>query len=340
MENRKFAAALIDSSVIEDLEYDFLGINSAVLPALYHLIEQKETALLDCNVLHQKIKSSVCKSKLIAELQQLCSFCDGLDMLKSLGDEVDKSVNVIKSIDLHNRFLERFEQLYQNAITMPTCNNNDVITLYYSKLSPFDNTGEDFTMADAFVLVTIMDYAKNHANERFLVITHNDDWEKILGSVANITVVRSAEHVLETWLPEKGLACQLYKKFQQKIKEQIHTTLKDRSYVVGNIGNGKITKYFANDIWIENSYMSPVLIKDNKAVYSVCVDIELDGMYERSFCLYEDDRCECVGASCSVNFQVEITYEIPEIWSVAKLTCVKVVDCGAITVYVDCDDYD
>lgn len=338
MLNKKYNAVLIDPTVIADLEYDFLGINSVALPALYGLIERKRTSLLDCNVLRQQIRSGVRQSSLVYEMNRLSGYCDDLEMLKLLGEEVDNALTVLKGVDLQQQLVERFEQLYSNATMMTACNANDVITLYYSKLPPFDKVGEDFEMADAFVLSTFIDHANSHADERFLVVSRNDDWENVLKNLGNVDIVYSAEQVMEKWLPENGFARQLYKRFHQKIEEKIDRVLNQRDYVVTNDGDVQLSAYVER-IHVYNRYLSPLLVTDRKAVYRVFVEADVYGNYERRYCLFENDRLIRINdGTASVALEVEVTFDKSDVVNTANVSTVKVIDRGAIPVYVGCDD--
>ena len=339
MLNKKFSAVLIDPDIIEELECDFIGINSIALPALYNLLSRKNTALLDCRILHEKIKSKLGETFLNFEMQQIFEFCDGLEILRPLGDYVDNAVTVIKSIDLPRLFGERFERLYANAIMMPSCNVDDVLGMYYSKLPPFDSLDDDFEIYDALLLSTFIDYADKHPDEQFLVVSDNDDWKYILECVKNVTVVYSVEEVTGKWLPENGFARQLYKRFQQKITERIKYLVNNYTYLVGDCAPGAEMKIDVDSVRVYNQTMSPLQVTDKVASYRVVVDMDIYGKYKRACGMFKDDRWQSIGdASASAALEVEITYDKQDVANTAQVTAVKIVDRGAIVVYIDDED--
>ena len=334
-----FTAALIEPSVIAELQYDFAGINSVTLPALYDLLARKNVTILDCKLLHSKIRGEIGQSALVSEFQQMRSFCDGFDLSCLSQEDLNCAVATLKGVDLQCELADRFEKQYANAIGMPSCNTDEVLGAYYAKVFPFKNMEEDFTVADALILSTFIDYANSHPDDKFLVVTHSIDWGYILDNLANVTVVRSAELVMEMWLPKGSVARQLFKRFQQRITEKMQSMVQNRRYVVGNDNVDA-----QPDIWLEhaeiyNWRMTPLQITDNKAYYMVDTDVDVVGSYKRTYCMFEDERWTEIGdGNASVVFEVEISFDNGDIANTATVSCVKVVERGAIPVSIDCYD--
>ena len=339
MENKKFAAVLVDPKILGEFEYDFLGVNSVTLPALFELFARKGTALLDSSVLHKIIKRNIGKSALVTELRQLNNVCDGFDFSKLDVGDVDKAASVIKGVDLHGQLVERFEQLYANAIMMPSCNTDEALATYYAQIEPFQDVSEEFSIADAFIMTSFIDYANQHSEQRFLVISGiYKDWDKVLQNINNVTVMYAAEDIMATWLPENAFARQLYKRFKQKVEDKMNAIVQRRDYVIANHGEIRPQVCFKRaDIY--ERVMSPLQVTDNAAYYRVDAYMTVDGDYKRSYCMFEDDRWyEMNDTSASVTFEVVISYDKPDITSTAALSNVKIIDRGAIPVYVDVDD--
>ena len=337
--NKRFSAALVDPSVFRALEYDFAGINSVTLSALFNLFRRKETALLDCNVLHQVVKSKIAQSALIAEFARLRSFCNGLDMLNRMGAEVANAASVLEGVNLQARLEEEFEQAYADAIEMPAC-SNDVLTLYYAQLPPFNGVSPQFSIADAFILSSFIDYANSHSDERFLVVSGSDDWQRILDGMDNVAVVYSASKVLNTWLPEKELSSQLFKRLKSKILEKAQEVLYKLHYVVANSEEEEKPTLDVNDrVCIYNHYVSSLMVTDCRAVYDLTVDLDVDGYYKRGCCVYDKNRLAYANcADACVSLEVEIAFDETDIAHTARIAKVKATDCGAIPVYLRADD--
>lgn len=284
MKNENFKAVLIDPSVISGLYSDFLGVNSVALPALYDMFASKNIALLDCKTMHQIIKNDVKKSLLDFELQQVRKFFDGLGIIKSLGSEVDNAVKTLVNLDVTSMLDKRFEQLYANAIIMPPCDLDDMLSAYYAGRAPFDDTDKSFDGTDVFLLLTFVNFAKQHSDDRFLVITHNDCWQKVLKEMDNVVVSQLVEQTLEYSLTEKDLANQLFKRMKRKIFDRAEPLVRDYYFCLEECPSEVGAEVEINSVFFNNHDVFPLLVEENKVTYRVFLDLDVYGRYKYVGC--------------------------------------------------------
>lgn len=340
MKNENFKAVLIDPSVITGLYSDFLGVNSVALPALYDLFVSKNIALLDCKTMHQIIKNDVADSLLDFELQQVRQYFDGLEILKPLGKEVDDAVKTLANLDLTAMLDARFEQLYANAIIMPPCDIDDMLSAYYAKCAPFDGADDSFDGTDAFLLLTFVNFAKQHSADRFLVITHNDCWKKTLQGMENVVVAQAVEQLLENSLTEKDLANQLFKRMKRKILDSAEPLVRDYDYCLADCSSEVDAEVKIDSVYFNNHDVFPLLVDENKVTYRVFVDLDVYGSYKYIGCKVSESWHTLNCCTAFATLEVTISFDREDVAHTAKLTQLKIIDRGAINVYLRNDDED
>ena len=94
-------AIVIDTSVLINYQFDFLGWTSKILPALYDLLEEKNINLLNNFILDNEIKKHIPESAIIARTEGLeQSFKRNKDFLKLIGISAEDAIDKLKSLDL------------------------------------------------------------------------------------------------------------------------------------------------------------------------------------------------------------------------------------------------
>ena len=341
MNNENFKAALITPGAISCLYCDYLGINSVALPTLFNVLNEANIALLDCKTLHQILKKDIKESPLDRELQQVRQFYGGLEIFEQLGEDVHSAVSTLNGLDLKKMLDERFEQLYANAITMSPCGADDILGWYYAKKEPFGNVDDSFDVYDAFLLMTFIDYAKQHPKDKLLVISGDSNWREILQNFDNVVVSYSVENSLKYALKRKDLAKQLFGRLKQKVLVQVEKLLEKHAFCVEGCKPDADTVVEVRSVYIDDYEVFPLLLEQNKATYRLFTDLEVDGSYRYKYCRLHQERWLLINRGSSYAFlEVEITFDGEDIAHTAKLSNVKIINRGALPIYLraDADD--
>ena len=335
----KFAAVLVETSALKALEYDFLGAHSVALPAFYKLMADEQVALLDRNVLHQKIKSNIRNSRLIADLQALNGVYDSLDTLDNLGEGVRQAVDTLKAIDLQTILEQRFEELYANAEKLPDFNVEDAMSCYFADLPPFDGVQDHVDLADALVIFALIERAMQNPKEQILVVSDNFVWHQILDEIDNISVEDSVESALKRWQFSKEFDRRLLKHCKKEIEDRIKWIIDECEFEAVD-AKVTIAEVEIHDYELTVHDMILLQVEERRLVGRVFAALhETSGIARHKYCKYDDDNETWFSYGyAEMSFEVEITFDRQDLSSTLKVAKVKLVDRGAISISISDDD--
>ena len=193
-------AVIIDTSVLEAKQFDFLGITSEVIPAFYDLLQEKGMILLSHPVLQGEINRHILSSDLTKRPEELQkSFTRNKAILAQIGIPPEETIEKLKALSLGEKLTFAFEQRYHDAVSLGYPAPEKVFEDYFAAKPPFASSGSKKSeFPDAFVLGSIKDYLKSNPTKSVLVISSDGDWESAVSDIDRVSFAKTLEDGIKT----------------------------------------------------------------------------------------------------------------------------------------------
>ena len=194
-----------------------------------------------CELFSHSIIIQECKKHIEERVKSLKKLCK--TVFKSLKDkEPSKFSDWIKEMEeiTNTDYLRTFEEFIKNTkctiISSKNLNVEKVLDQYFNKLPPFGSKGKKDEFPDAIVIESLRKYIDDN-NEKFIVVSTDDDWKYALNGSNNITffkdiksafnfmfnnVREEANKILDDW-------CNI-----DLVLDEVKTLLKDKQIYTDN----------------------------------------------------------------------------------------------------------
>ena len=189
---------IIDTSAFHDVNSDFIGVNSELLPSFFDTLKEKDILLLTHPVLDGEIKKHIDDSSLVKNQQQLVLYLQKTEkLLKMAGCFSDDFTKKINEFDIKNELYKGYLERYKDAVRLDYPKWENVFDKYFRAAPPFSETGKKKAeFPDAVIIESVREYIKEHENDRLLVISRDGDWENSFKDNESVEVVDSIEKAI------------------------------------------------------------------------------------------------------------------------------------------------
>lgn len=193
-----FDAVVIDTSVLENHQFDFLGLTSQTLPAFYDLLLEKDIILLNNFVLENEVKKHIPRSALIERTEGLeQTFRRNKDFLKLIKISAEESIAKLKELNLKEEILQEYQKRYSDAVMLPLAESSEVFIAYFLEEPPFNSSNNKKSeFPDAFIIKSIKKYVEQNQFSNILVISNDRDWHNSFETTERISVCNTIDEAI------------------------------------------------------------------------------------------------------------------------------------------------
>lgn len=189
---------IVDTSVLDKYLCDFIGVFSDVLPSFYKLLNDKDITILNHPVLNSEVEKHINSSEIIEKAKGLKkSIARYKNIFALLNMSIDELSNDIDSLDLLNKLVEEYRNIYKNSIMLSYPSSESVFKKYFQNEAPFGNKDKKSEFPDAFILESIKEYHNSNPDFHILVISDDGDWYKSLYKINCISIINSIEKAIK-----------------------------------------------------------------------------------------------------------------------------------------------
>ncbi len=331
-------AIIIDTSVLINHQFDFLGWTSKTLPALYDLLEEKNIKLLNSFILDSEIKKHIPKSVIIERTEGLeQSFKRNKDFLKLIGINAEESIAKLKSLDLKNEISAEYIKRYSQSIMLPIPEAQNIFLAYFADEPPFNSKKDKKSeFPDAFIIDAVKNYAIANKEINILVVSDDNDWQSAFASSSRISVCSSIDEAILT-IQNSDKIIPIISDIENEILESVSVCAECEAY--------DISEYeIARDVEIKEVIAEsiddiiPLKISPTSVLLKCSANLKARGNvrivdYERSYYDSEDGKyyfisysdIEFENANATVECEVNVTFSSDEEDTTANVDDVKII---------------
>lgn len=216
-------AVIIDTSAYMNEQSDFIGLNSAILPSLFQLLEKRNITLLAHEILNKEIIKNIHESELINKLSYLK---ETIKKYKTVLPLIDLSVeNITKKIDslsLEKQLIDAYQGFYKRATLLPYPSSEKIFSQYFAATPPFAESGNKKSeFPDAFVIESLKQYQEANTTSKILVISCDPDWQKSFKGIPNISLVQTISDGIKIIQKSEALKSQKCEEIFELIKDSL-----------------------------------------------------------------------------------------------------------------------
>lgn len=282
-----FDAVIVDTSAFCKEQLDFIGLQNAILPSFFEMLDEKRVALLTHPILQEEIKRHIAKSEVITKLANLKSAIKKYkNILPLVGLSAEDIEKLIDNVDLRSQLVDAFEKFYADAVVLPYPNAEKVFQQYFFCQPPFASTGDKKSeFPDAFVILAVKQYLVAHPDVCILVLTNDTDWKKSFADTqrvvladsigAGIRMIQNSEDILPIF--NEAIPC---------IKSTLINFLEIEAFDLSEfevIDDVEVTSIRVKSV---SDNIVPLKISDDRLILRTTADIEVDG----NAIIMDDDR--------------------------------------------------
>lgn len=198
--NNIIDVVIIDTSVLEKYQFDFLGWTSRTLTSFYNLLLEKDIDLLNHFVLDNEIKNHIPKSSIIERTEKLeLTLKRNKDFLKLIDISAEDSIEKLKKLDLKQALLTEYSNLYSKAKMLPFTEPEDVFKAYFNNEPPFNTSNDKKSeFPDAFIINAVKKYVNDNQTVNVLVVSDDLDWHTAFKTTERISICDSIDDAILT----------------------------------------------------------------------------------------------------------------------------------------------
>lgn len=137
-----FDMAIIDTSALENYQFDFCGWTTKTLPTFFELLNELKIVILNHPVLDMEIRNHIDHSKLIERIDGLQqSFKRNKDFFRLIGISPEDLMKRLSEIDVRGTILQKYDALLSSATMLPFSDPEKIFDKYFNSCPPFAETG-------------------------------------------------------------------------------------------------------------------------------------------------------------------------------------------------------
>ncbi len=190
----RITTVIVDTCAIQEVNSDFLGIRSRILPAFYESVKNKGIHLLMHPVLDKEIKKHIGESSLVTNHQNLSDYLKRCTDLLKHADLYDESTfKQIREYGIAEELYKAFLDHHSEAEWLEYPNTDVVFQQYFDNEFPFGSGKKKNEFPDAFIIQSVKDYLNMHPNDILLVVSKDQDWLKAFENYPNVQTVQSID---------------------------------------------------------------------------------------------------------------------------------------------------
>ncbi len=345
---------IIDTVAFRDANSDFVGLNSQLLPSFFDLIEEKDFLLLNHPILKKEIYKHILDSKIVQNHQSLITYFEKCEKLLRMENIYDESyINCIVSIDVRDMLYKKYLEYYSRAEELDYPDIKAVFDKYFKNVPPFAESGKKkYEFPDACVIESTLDYLNKHPNDRLLVISRDDDWEKSFAGLDSVIVEDSIEsaltrlNLLDSVLSEEMISSILSAAYDD-ICTNLMNKLEREDYDFPDYEFEDYFSYDSIDITDISEDYVPLVIKRNKLLINTEISIEVSGsgvIADYTYASWDNEDKQYYGVETAdftvsdgygeVPVEIELSFDLDNLDS-PTVESVKLLNIGSIDLYSD-----
>lgn len=194
-----FDEIVVDTSSLQEKQFDFCGITSKILPSFYELIKEREIKLINHPILDQEIKKHIKESVIVSRVKELESTLQknklGLELINiNLNDALAR----LKELNIEEKLEKEYQTIYRNSLLLGYTDPEEVFKGYFETLPPFsDKKGKKNEFPDAFIIDSIKKHIKKSHYKNILIISGDTDWENAFKGIGRVSFCSSIDEAMK-----------------------------------------------------------------------------------------------------------------------------------------------
>ncbi len=344
-------AAIIDTSILEENQFDFIGLTSATLPSFYNILLEKGIILLDHDILHKEISKHIPTSQIVNRIEKLTTKIEQANnILLPFSLKNAEFVQEIKSLNLTEKFNKEFTQIYENAYKLPYSSPEKIFNDYFSSLPPFTETGKKKNeFPDAFIIDAVKNYAIEDTARTILVISKDTDWRNSFNEIDNILFIDSIDEAIKQLQNEQDIIDKLLEICEQDIINKIEFLADCECYEIEGyeLIDDDIT---ISDITVESMGIEfiPLKITNSSIVFKCFPSLKVAGKAvvfdtdasvwsseDREYIYRVNSEVEFENASVDAICEVEIRFDLNDLENSVDLHNIKITNKYSMGINLD-----
>ena len=292
--SKLITAVLIDTSAYYNRQFDFSGINSAMIPTFLRLLESNHISILRHPILDDEIRKNIQDSHFVTNAQKLCRCArKSKALLASKGIMCEDILAAVDPSSVVNSLLDAYAEVNRNAIMLSYGDAEKVFYDYFHARPPFSLTGnKKAEFPDAFVIKGLLKYCENHTEAQILVVSSDPDWKNALEDCAQVYIVQTLKDAMAFLWQQFGdkteFVTHIWSPMIPQIMSEIASAAECEAFVVEDIydfENIDITEIRATSMIGD---MTPLEVTDNSVLVHASASLSLNGTID----FLDEDRSQ------------------------------------------------
>lgn len=194
-----FDAVIIDTSALENFQFDFCGWTTKTLPSFFNFLKEQNILLLSHPVLDGEIKKHIVHSQLFEKFNGLKQNIQrNKDFYGLIGISPEDAIKRLSELDVEKILLSKYNDLFCNAKMLPFSSPEKVFEKYFSSFPPFSENGNKKSeFPDAFIIESVNNYLQKNTFKNILVISKDKDWKQAFEEVERVSFCESIDDALK-----------------------------------------------------------------------------------------------------------------------------------------------
>ncbi len=282
--NNRITMVVVDTSVLQIANFDFLGIKSDVLPLFFNAIKEKSIMLVSHPILESEILRHIEESSICKNQKTLFNMINkNKKILELSGLDIETLTSKLEGFDAKEKLAKAFLENYSSAKKLSYSDPAIIFNKYFNAVPPFSATGDKKNeFPDAFIIQAIKDYLEKHPKERALIISNDNDWISAFGMSEQIVICNRIEEGTEKineidCVIDKDDIKQIYIKLIDNILEKLQVLVEEESYTLSEY---EFIDDFETDNVVAQSLSGkfyPLKITRNSVLLKAKVKVDVDG---------------------------------------------------------------
>lgn len=194
-----FDAVIIDTSALENFQFDFCGWTTKTLPSFFDFLKEQNIHLLNHPVLDGEIKKHIVHSQLLEKINGLQQNIQrNKEFYKLIGVSPEDAIKRLSELDIEKMLLSEYNNIFCDATMLSFSSPEIIFEKYFSSCPPFsesDNKKNEFP--DAFIIESVNDYLRKNRFHNVLVVSKDFDWKKAFEKVERTSFCDSIDDALK-----------------------------------------------------------------------------------------------------------------------------------------------
>lgn len=283
-----FDTVIIDTSALENYQFDFCGWTTQTLPSFFDLLTEQSVELLNHPVLDGEIRKHISHSQLLEKVNGLQqNFQRNKEFYKLIGISPEDAIKRLSGLDVKKTLLSRYTELISSATMLPFPSPDKIFEKYFSSVPPFSENGNKKSeFPDAFIIESVCSFLKSNPYKNILVISKDGDWKQVFDKEERASFCESIDDALKMIQNTEKIES-IVSNCEKDIFKAIQFQAECECYSLPEYETPEYADVEISSIEVKDvDYFTPLRITPSTILFKCIAQISVNG----SSCIIDEDR--------------------------------------------------